>query len=111
MPLLTEEDIRIKEKYLKAPSPKEVSDFLKELGTNYSQFERFYDIPKGTIRHVINFRRELPVKFWPIVYEKKVPLYGIRYTKNLIKKENKALSTHKSTKQVQEVDIKRLSSL
>lgn len=111
MPLLTEEDIRIKEKYLKAPSPKEVSDFLKELGTNYSQFERFYDIPEGTIKHVINLRRDLPVKFWPIIYEKKVPLYGIKYTKGLIKKEKKPSGTHKGTKQVHEVDIKRLSSL
>lgn len=111
MPLLTEEDIKIREKYLKPPDAKQIKDFITELEVNYSQFERFYDIPKGTIRHVINLRRELPVKFWPIVYEKKVPTYGLKYTKVLTKLKPFAQSTKSSTKKSQSDNIKRLTDL
>lgn len=105
------EKLKIKEKYLKAPTPQQIIDFVKELGTTYMQFEKFYDMPIGTIRLSANGRRGLPVRFWPIIYEKIVPTYGIKYTKNLIKNENKKSCAKKRTNLIQDIDIKRLNSL
>lgn len=72
-------NIEIREKYLKAPSFDEIFSFIDELGVNYSQFERFYSIPHSVIRSIKCGTRQLPVKFWPVIYERIVPQYGIKF--------------------------------
>lgn len=72
-------EIEIRKKYLKAPSYDQIFGFIDELGVSYSQFERYYLIPYGVIRHVKRGVRNLPIKFWPIIYERIVPQYGMKY--------------------------------
>lgn len=78
----------IKQKYLKPPSHEEIFSFISELGVTYTQFERYYSIPYSVIRSIKCGNRHLPVKFWPIIYERIVPQYGIKFqraTKNVSK--------------------------
>jgi len=78
----------IKQKYLKPPSHDEIFSFIDELGVTYTQFERYYSIPYSVIRSIKCGNRHLPVKFWPIIYERIVPQYGIEFlraTKNASK--------------------------
>lgn len=67
------------EKYLRAPDLEQIMAFVKELKVKARQFERFYGIPDGTIRQIKQGNRELPPKFWHIVYEKIKPTYGVAY--------------------------------
>lgn len=110
MPKVTETEMEIRRKYLKAPTAQEVKDFLKELDVSYPQFETFYDIPKSLISQVVIGVKPLPVKYWPIIYERIVPTYGVKYTKR-----QKKIKKNKSTKiaTVKEVpdNVGRLNNL
>ena len=86
----TEFEKRIKEKYLKAPSVSEIREYIyDDLGINCAQFERFFDIPETTVKHVLQGRQNLPVKYWPLIYERKVPTYGRKYTKRKEKEKGR----------------------
>lgn len=71
---------------MKAPTFEQIDNFIKELRVTGAQFERFYNIPKGLIKHIKYGSQKLPVQFWPIIYERLVPVYGVGYT-NSIKKQ------------------------
>lgn len=85
MPKVTETEMEIRRKYLKAPTVEEIKSFIKELKVTYSQFEVYYNIPPGTLKQVFIRARKLPVKYWPIIYERIIPTYGLKYTKKQAK--------------------------
>lgn len=91
MPTVTPLELEIRSKYLKAPSPQEIREFIEKIGVSKSQFERYYDIPSGMMKKCANGHQPLPVKYWPIFYEGKVPSYGLKYTKKIKKQEKKAV--------------------
>jgi hypothetical protein len=106
-------NLEIRKKYLKPPTPEEMIDFINEVGVGKTQFERFYNIPERTLVQAINGKRNLPVKFWPIFYERKIPAYGIEWlkeNKDKIKTEEKPI-TKPVTKKSQSDNIKRLTDL
>lgn len=104
-------------KYLKPPTLLQIESFISELGISASAFERFYGVPYGTIRKIRNGYqgRELPMRFWHIIYEKIVPAYGIGFLK--ITKEEiqismpKNISTQEPKKQISQKALERLSEL
>lgn len=72
--------VEIKKKYLKPPGISEIESFIKEVGVPLSQFERYFSIPIGVMQHVKRGARPLPVRFWPVFYERIVPQYGTEFT-------------------------------
>lgn len=68
-----------KRTYLKAPEKEMIQKHIDELGVSVSQYERFFGIPIGTVPQILLGLRELPAKFWHIVYEKIKPAYGVGY--------------------------------
>lgn len=68
-----------RKKYLKAPTPEQVKEFVTELQVSSRQFETFYGIPTNTILQVVSGSRNLPAKFWDIIYERKKPAYGVGF--------------------------------
>lgn len=69
-----------KSKYLKAPTFAQIREFMDELGiSTLTRFERFYGIPHSTLRMISYGGRELPAKFWHIIYEKIKPAYGVGF--------------------------------
>lgn len=107
---MTEIEREIKEKYLKAPTLEEVKEFISYLGVTVAQFEVYYGIPKGVVYLVMFGERNLPVKFWPIIYERIVPTYGLKYTQR-VQKAKKSSFTRKLTKEKAQINSKRLSDL
>lgn len=67
-------------KYLKPPTWEQIEAFRVKLEVSMAQFERFYGIPKETLKNVKMGKRNLPAEKWAIVYEEQVPLYGIGFT-------------------------------
>lgn len=84
--------------YLKHPSPEEILAFVKELGVSCYQFERFFGIPNGTLKHVALGTHNLPARYWHIIYEKQIPSYGagiyneLPVSKTVIKTVSKKVS-------------------
>lgn len=72
-------DVEIRRRYFKPPTLEEIMDFINEQNVSCAQFERFYRIPKGIMKQVRIGNRDLPVKYWPIIYEKAVPKYGTSF--------------------------------
>lgn len=109
---MIETELEIKTKYLKAPTNEEIREFIKEVGVGVIQFERFYNIPKRTLILVLGGHRGLPVKYWPIFYERKVPAYGLNWVKSK-KKEVKSKKKRRVTLDVTSTEIKddRLNKL
>lgn len=69
-----------REKYLYAPTIEQIEEFRKSLKLSRPVFERFYGIPLETIKHIKNKKRNLPAKFWEIIYEKVPPqVYSIHF--------------------------------
>lgn len=107
-------NIEIREKYLKPPTHDQIFGFIGELGVSCLQFERYFFIPTGTLRGVSFGNRNLPVKFWPIFYERIVPQYGVKY--ELAKKEvkNKQKTKRKPKAIVRQINVQnhdRLSNV
>lgn len=114
-----------REKYLKAPTWEEIDSFLKSKKIKMSSFEKFYGLPESTLRHVKTGTRELPAKFWHIIYNQIVPSYGVgflepvdntkryNFVKNILKKPNQAvIVTNEVTKEDQQISVSsRLSDL
>lgn len=105
-----------KRKYLKAPSVIEITEFITELGISDLQFERYYELPFRTIGKIKNYQQNLPAKFWHLIYEKIVPIYGLSESRLVLSpvqpKKNKTL--HKATKTdeyTKKVAINRLDHL
>lgn len=69
-------------KYLKPPTIKQLSSFIKQLGVTDTQFERFFGIPYNMITQVRSGAKNLPAAYWHIVYEKVVPTYGDGFKNN-----------------------------
>jgi hypothetical protein len=109
---MIETELEIKTKYLKAPSNEEIRGFIKELGVGVIQFERFYNIPKRTLILVLGGHRGLPVKYWPIFYERKVPTYGLNWVKSNKKKvksnKKKRVTPNVTGKDVQDDRLNKL---
>lgn len=67
-------------KYLYAPTFEQIEEFRKLLKLSRPVFERFYGIPLETIKQIKSEKRNLPAKFWHIIYEKIEPkIYSIRF--------------------------------
>lgn len=68
-------------KYLHAPPYKMIEKYVKGYLKlkSMKQFEKFFGIPSGTLILVNMGLRELPAKFWHIVYEKLRPNYGVGF--------------------------------
>lgn len=81
-------DIEIRLKYLKPPTHEQIFGFIEELGVHTAQFERYYKMPTGILRQVKGGHKPLPVKYWPIFYQRIVPQYGIGYQQELKFKKN-----------------------
>lgn len=79
----TVSDIEIRLKYLKPPSFEQIFGFIDELGVHWAQFERYYKMSTGILRQVKGGYKPLPVKYWPIFYQRIVPQYGIGYQQEL----------------------------
>lgn len=107
------QNLEIRKKYLKPPTPEEMIDFINEVGVGKAQFERFYNMPPKTLILSISGRRNLPVKFWPVFYERKIPAYGIEWLKeNKDKiKVNDQQVAKSVAKKAQSDNIKRLTDL
>lgn len=90
---MTKEDYEIKEKYLKAPTLQEIRSFIDEVGVTVIQFERFYNMPKRTLFLTLGGHRALPVKYWPIFYDRIIPAYGAQWVKS---QQEKSKSPQKS---------------
>lgn len=69
--------------YLHPPTVRMLLAWIEELGVSYAQFERFYGFIEGTIKNIKYKGRAIPVKYWPVIYEK-TPLSEI--DKKFIKK-------------------------
>lgn len=57
-------------KYLNPPTLQLIDSVIKRFGVSESQFERFFGIPKGTIKNIrYESDRMLPSKFWHLFYD------------------------------------------
>jgi hypothetical protein len=103
----------IKKKYLKSPTNDEIRSFIKEVGVGVIQFERFYNIPKRTLILVLGGHRGLPAKYWPIFYERKIPSYGVGWSKsnNNDGKPNKVKSVTVNVTKIKDINDDRLNKL
>jgi hypothetical protein len=117
MPLITNEDIEIKKKYLKSPTIQEIQSFIKEVGVSVIQFERFYNMPKRTLFLTLGGHRALPVKYWPIFYDRIIPAYGAQWVKDQQEKAKSSQNTPqksgytRSVTQIKGIKDDRLSKL
>lgn len=103
-------------KYLKPPSIIEISEFIRELGISDLQFERYYELPFRTIGKIKNAQQNLPAKFWHLIYEKIVPVYGLSESTLVLSpvqsKKNKTLKkATKTAESTKKVAINRLDHL
>lgn len=72
-------DKEIREKYVKPPTIEQMLSFINDLDVKYSHFEYYFRLHKGVIKNVKGGFKPLPVKYWPLFYERIVPQYGISY--------------------------------
>ncbi len=113
---MTEREEENRRLYLKAPTIEQIEKFRKKLKVSAAQFERFFGIPRATIRNIRVGGRDLPVKFWNIIYEEVVPTYGTKpmkkrkATKNETQKPNTE-QPHNPTTEPKPVISGRLSRL
>jgi hypothetical protein len=61
-----------------------IMDFLKELNVTASAFEKFYGIPQGTIKVIKHGDRNLPARYWHIIYEKIHPKFGVGFASEVV---------------------------
>lgn len=73
-----------KRKWLHPPDAEMIDAFIKSLKVSAPRFEAFYGIPKGTLRLVRCGARDLPAKFWHIIYERVEPKYGVGFAEPLV---------------------------
>lgn len=59
-----------KKKYLHAPTIQQIDEFVKECKVSYYRFELFFGIARGTIKDVRAGKKEFPVKYWHIIFER-----------------------------------------
>jgi hypothetical protein len=104
-PISRNEEIRTK--YLKAPTNEMIFAFVDEMGVSYRQFERFFGLYYGCLKSIKwNVNKELPVRFWPIFYERmpKSELDRIYYKKH-VPHETKVKKTKPSAKKEKPKEI------
>lgn len=68
---------RNRKKYLHAPTYKQIAAYMKKLKVSGAKFERFFGMSEATIRKIKQGKRELPVRFWHIIYEEVTPMYKL----------------------------------
>ena len=54
----------------------DIDSFVNFCRVSEYQFERFFRIPRHTIKTVRRGIRSMPAKYWHIFYERKIPTYG-----------------------------------
>lgn len=65
-----DQGIQNKIKYKKPPTIEQINTHVKHMDMTTPHFERYFGIPYGTIGKIRCGERELPVKFWNIIYKK-----------------------------------------
>lgn len=60
-----------RKKYAGPPSVEKINAHIKFLDMTSPHFEKYFGIPDGTIALIRIGKRDLPVRFWHIIYEKK----------------------------------------
>lgn len=57
------------QKYLKAPTAEQVKKVIDACQVPMTHLERFFGIPKGNFKQILYGGRNLPIKYWHIIYE------------------------------------------
>lgn len=68
-------------KYLRPPTVKQIMEFVNECGVTMTAFERYFEFPNGVLRQVKMGNRDLPAKYWSVIYERVIPVYGTKFSK------------------------------
>lgn len=68
--------------YAKPPSQEQVDAYIKKLGVSELHFERFFELPTGTIKVMRARRLNMPLKYWHIFYMAKDYIRKDEYLKD-----------------------------
>jgi len=110
-------------KYLKAPSWEQIRKVVDAHQVGDKQFERFYGMAENTLNKTRIGDRQLPVRYWHIVYEclrmiddeKPMPLYKdeqpVAPESNLFSRSITFFKSPKKKKSSKKKTIKRTGSL
>lgn len=67
------------EKWLHPPTIELIDEVINSFEVSYYRFEKYFGIPKGTIKKVRTGERKLPVFYWHLFYEPpEKPQYVVR---------------------------------
>lgn len=83
-------------KYPKAPTIEQIDDAIKKAGITESQFERYHGMYRGMISHARTGFRELPSRFWHLIFDSP-KTYANKSSNKVHQNKPKSKQAHRKT--------------